>query len=105
MGKEAQEMRARKSRRNVSCVNCDKTMSWEYFRNHHVPTVHNGKKVPVKIISTAKAPGSSSNIRNLFASSLTAAGAVQDEMDKTRTDNEAGNSKDATVVEPEVNVS
>ncbi|CAB3979543.1 zinc finger MYM-type 1-like [Paramuricea clavata] len=75
MGKEKQEMRAHKSRRKVSCVNCDKTMSWEYFRNHHVPTVHNGKK----------------------------AGAVQDEMDKTRTDNEAGNSKDATVVEPEVN--
>lgn len=37
--------------------------------------------------------------------SFTQAGAVQDAMDKTRTDNEAGNSKDATVVEPEVNVS
>lgn len=55
---------------------CDKTMSWEYFRNRHVPTVHNGKKVPVKVISRAEAPAGSSTqsvvIRNLFASSLTA---------------------------------
>ena len=76
MGKENQEMQARKSRRKVSCLNCDKTMSWEYFRNRHVPTVHNGKKVPVKVISRAEAPAGSStqsvDIRNLFASSLTA---------------------------------
>ena len=30
-------------------------MSWEYFRSRHVPTVHNGKKVPVKVISRAEA--------------------------------------------------
>ena len=76
MGKENQEMRARKSRRKVSCLTCDKTMSWEYFRNRYVPTVHNGKKVPVKVISRAEAPAGSStpsvDIRNLFASALTA---------------------------------
>ena len=52
-------------------------MSWEYFCNRHVPTVHNGKKVvPVKIIPRAEALAGSStqsvDIRNLFASSLTA---------------------------------
>ena len=74
MGKEHKEMRSRKSRRKVSCVNCDKTMSWEYFRKHHIPTVHNGKKVPVKIIAKANVEGSSQNvhIRNLFLLSLTA---------------------------------
>lgn len=74
MGKVKQEVRARKCRRKVSCMQCDKTISWEYFRNHHVPTVHNGKKVAVRVIAGAKAPGSSSqsvDIRNLFASSVT----------------------------------
>ena len=54
MGKENQEMRARKSRRKVSCLTCDKTMSWEYFRNRHVPTVHNGKKYPLKLFLEQK---------------------------------------------------
>ena len=74
VGKENQEKRARKSRWKVSCLNCDKAMSWEYFRDRHVPTVHNGKKVPVKVISRAEAPTGSStqsvDIRNLFASKI-----------------------------------
>ena len=70
MGKAKQEMRARKSRRKVSCLNCDKTMSWEYFRYCLVPSVHIGKKVPVKVISKAEASAESStqsvDIRNRY---------------------------------------
>lgn len=54
MGKDKQVNRARKSRRKVLCITCDKSMSWEFFRNNHKHKRHGGKNVPVRVISDSQ---------------------------------------------------
>lgn len=51
MGKEKQEKRARKSRRKVLCIACDKSMNWEFFRNSHIHKRHGGKSIPIRVIA------------------------------------------------------
>ena len=50
MGKDKQVKRARKSRRKVHCITCDKSMSWEFFRNSHKHKRHGEKNVRVRVI-------------------------------------------------------
>ena len=50
MGKDKPAKRARKSRRKVHCITCDKSMSWEFVQNNHEPKRHGGKNVPVRVI-------------------------------------------------------
>ena len=54
MGKDKQVKRARKSRRKVHCITCDKSMSWEFFRNNDKHKRHSGKNVPVRVISESQ---------------------------------------------------
>ena len=51
MGKEK---RARKSRRKVLCIPCEKSMTWEFFRNTHIHKKHGGTTVPVRVIATSE---------------------------------------------------
>ena len=54
MGKDKQVKRARKSIRKAHCITCDKSMSWEFFRNNHKHKRHGGKNVPLRVISESQ---------------------------------------------------
>ena len=54
MGKDKQVKRERKRKRKVHCITCNKSMSWEFFRNNHKHKRHGVKNVPVRVISESQ---------------------------------------------------